>query len=155
MKLDDIIKEEIRLSGNQVEVDEQDVKRIWVNDQHLIHLRSSPDEQYFYLYAKAASLPETYDQSKVYEQLLSANLFGQKTANAVFAIHLQSKSIVLMKIFEVESTSFELYTKEFQHFINALVYWKEKLDTIRGQASSENDHLLQLMSKRHQIIMFA
>lgn len=156
MKLQDILERE-KLNKREVETDANGIHRIWVNDQHLIHLRSSKDEKLFYMYAKIASLPPEEMQAKVYCHLLEGNLFGKETGRAFLAVQAEAKAIVLMQLFDSEMTSIESYLENFQHFINFLVYWKKRmqdLPALIGENKSSGD-VFQLMSRNQQKILFA
>lgn len=155
MKLNEILLEEKQRADQwEIEEDEYRVIRIWINDQHLIHLRNSPDEKLFYLYAKVSSLPPQPHQVKIYETLLEANLFGKQTGLAVLAIQIKSNSIILMRTFETSVTTFESYSRGFQDFMNYLVYWKEEMQRLITTLPDSHEDLLNIMSKRNQQILF-
>lgn len=154
MKFKEILRKEAELQGEkEIEVDEYGVVRFWINDQHLLHLRGSPDDHFFYLYAKICPLPPLA-QDKIYEILLEANLFGEETGQAFFAIHLSSQSIVLMRTFESDTTTFDHYMHEFQVFVDYLVFWKKKMKDMLLDLDKSQENVLNLMSKRHQKIVF-
>lgn len=154
MKLSEIL--EVSLSGG--ETDSLGVTRILINDKYLIHLRSSTDEEHFYLYAKVGNLPARDGREEICEKLLEANLFGEGTGNSMFALHRQTNTIILMKIFDSSSTSLESYTQQLQQFISYLREWKEKFSDLAAKAgmeiSSSEDDILTIMSQRKQKILF-
>jgi hypothetical protein len=155
MNLKEILREEQkRIKDFHLEEDEYGVKRLWINQQHLLHLRSSPDDNYFYLYAKIAPVPPLAQKLKIYEELLKANLFGTTTGHAVLALHASSNSLILMHEFEAAHTTFESYTEYLQDFINYLVYWKDKMGSLWQKQGKTQEDLLQIMSKKNQTILF-
>jgi len=155
MKLNEILERENHQSGAPpIEEDSLGVKRMWINDQHLIHFRSSPEDKYFYVYAKISIIPKSTIQNKIYETLLAANLFGEETGNSVLALHVKSNSIILMRTFESDLTTYEYYLTEFQSFIDYLVHWKEKTQKLLEHTPSSSENMLEIMSKRNQTILF-
>lgn len=157
MELEDLLSEQAKKSGElNIEEDEHGVKRFWINQQHLVHFRPSPDLQYLYLYAKVAPLPEPAMKVKVYEAILGANLFHQETGeNSLLAIHAESNSIILMRAFKARS-SIESYVEGLESFLGYLVHWKDKLTKLATTVPNKEyeDDILKLMSTRNQQILF-
>lgn len=163
MILSEILAQVAQQSGApRAETDAMGVTRLLINEKYLVHLRSSADDKYFYMYSKAGQLPQTSARGSLCEMLLEANLFGDETGKAMFSVHKETNTIILMKIFEAANTSFESYQHDFQLFINSLAHWKEKLassspagtSSAPGQSVGESD-VLHLMSQHNQRIFFA
>lgn len=158
MKLSEILEQAVQQSGApRVETDALGVTRLLINDKYLIHLRSSPDEKFFYLYSKAGELPQAGKKDTICEMLLEANLFGEDTGNAMFSVHRETRSIILMKIFDASNTTLESYQRDFQLFINTLAYWKEKLagGIVDGSKQPAETDVLNLMGRKDKKIFFA
>ena len=157
MELNEILKVEAQQSGIQTETDSLGLTRIMINDEFLIHLRDLPDKKCFFMYAKLCTLPPLIDPQRlnICEMLLEANLFGDEVGDAAMALHRQSEKVVLMKRFDSETTTHEMYKNKLQQFVNCLSYWKQKL-SVEGNSlpfAQEESDILELMSKRNMDVL--
>ncbi|WP_068469426.1 type III secretion system chaperone [Candidatus Protochlamydia phocaeensis] len=158
MTFEDFLQETMRVLGgsDKLQTDAYGIRRFWYDqDRYLLHLRSSSDESFFYLYAKIAAVPEQHKEA-LYEMLLTANLFGQGTGNLVLALHKHSNSLILMETFLTAKTSFDEFWNALPRFTLYLNNWKEKISEYDKKQGNEDtqENMLDLMSRRNQTVLF-
>jgi hypothetical protein len=80
-----------------------------------------------HLYAALAPLPAR-NSATVYGKLLAANLFGEATGDAWFAIDPATEEIVLNRSFTTTHLDEEAFTALVTGFMDIVELWKRELD---------------------------
>ena len=97
-----------------------------INHLHLVYFSETFNKKELFLFAPLCRVPAD-DKEKIalFDQLLSANLFGQDTGNGWFAIDNASHQILLISRIPCDLLSKHLFTEELSNLVNCLAHWKE------------------------------
>ena len=110
----------------ELHVDQTGVVHIQLKNDHIIFLRTSLNEETFFLYAQVGELPTT-DEDKLpcMQRLLEANLFGDGVGLASLAIHSESNSIILTQTLLAQHTDYAVFEDAYRRFLEYYLYWCE------------------------------
>ncbi|HLW04947.1 MAG TPA: type III secretion system chaperone [Azoarcus sp.] len=130
MKLDDALN----ALGRQMHVpalgfDEAGVCRMVFDGDLIVDCeRLAGSEECGYLYSVVASLPAE-GREGVYARLLGANLFGDETGEAVFAIDEVAGEILLQQRIDAANLNEGTFAAAVEAFVHVLEEWRERLRT--------------------------
>jgi Tir chaperone protein (CesT) family len=104
------------------------VYRLQVNQKYVLSLCQAEDQPAFFLYVDLCPLSANKSEKlALFETVLQANLFGQETHDAYFAIDSARGMLLLLQKFKENSPEISNFEDAFQDFINCLNYWDQKL----------------------------
>ena len=107
--------------------DKNNVYSLSINSHFSIFLTQAVESDTFFLFSNIAALPKNhFSKERLYEKLLSANLFGQETHKCYFAVDPQKDTILLICRLDTSLPHFPAFLDEMQDFINLLSYWETK-----------------------------
>ena len=107
-------------------LDENLTCRLVFDDAVVVDMEYAEAPNTLFLYTNPAPLPIA-DRAEFYEKLLEANMFGQDTAGAVFAVNEVAGGIVLFYSLDLAGTDFEGFYQALETFVNTAEAWKDKL----------------------------
>ena len=90
-----------------------------------------------HLHSTLARLPPGEIANSVYGELLTANLFGQGTGGACFAIHRAHDAIVLNRSFEITWLDSTAFGELVEAFMDAAEYWAARLESLNREQPTE------------------
>jgi len=141
----------------KLELDESGVCRLLINDSCVVSLEQSLDGQGFYLYATVGSIP--LGQEKKFGMMaLTGNLFGKETGKSSLGFAADSRSLVLFRYFDADTTDTHTFTQKLETFMQYLTYWMNKIEetAISGlQEVSLEKHIYDLQAHQKMKIFFA
>ncbi len=130
MDFERFIKELNSLEGLEyLKPDKNGTYSLRINHLHLVYFSESFNKEELYLYAPLCNIPiDDKEKIALFDQLLSANLFGQDTGRGWFAIDHSSNQILLINRISSDSLSKHFFTEELSNLVSCLVHWKKIVD---------------------------
>lgn len=90
------------------------------------------------VYAVVGQLGEQVEGAMLLD-LLSANLFGQQTNGATFAVENTTGQIVLQHSERVSDIQFPVFVDTLGEFVDAVEHWKPRLEQMMNDADQASD----------------
>lgn len=101
-----------------------------INHLHFIFFSPSQSRTELFLYAPLCPIPlDESEKLRLFDHLLSANLFGQETGNGWFASDMKSHQILLIERLPLDRLTVPVFMTALQDFIARLSHWKENLES--------------------------
>lgn len=140
MHLEDMIAElgkEMGIPG--LALDDNGLCRLVFDTKLVVDMEAASDGKTLHIYSVVCGVP--HDQREAFfSSLLSANLFGQETGDAAFAIDETAAEVLLCAQVKAERTDFREFANQLEAFVNHLESWLDKLSTTE-QATGETQEI--------------
>ncbi|GAB4228592.1 MAG: hypothetical protein Tsb0021_06090 [Chlamydiales bacterium] len=125
MTLENLVENLSNELGIKLHLNEYEMCHVHINEEHVVTIESSYDEEHFFLYAPIAVVGDN-DFALIFDAM-TGNLFGLETGSASIGYDPRSHALVLFqKIHQQENPT--VFISTFKQFINTLDYWKKKVE---------------------------
>ena len=129
MELAELMKElASELGLGEIELEEDGGGQITIDDDLAIDLEAAEDGFGFVISATVGTIPDE-EREAVFAELLEANLLGQGTGGASLALDSTLNEIVLCRSIPQDDLRFEVFDQELVTFVEALRWWRERLES--------------------------
>lgn len=123
-----------RLDLPKLRFNDDYVCRLVLDGRHVVDLEWVDRDAAIYLYSvvhtRAASLVPRY------AELLSGNLFGRGTHDAVLGLDVDRDEIVLTRRFELDHLDLEWFVQQLGSFVESVSDWSQRLELHHGSRDS-------------------
>ncbi len=127
MNLKDIIAELGKQMGlDNVKLDENGLCRLVFDKNYIVDIEEAEDKKTVHIYSAIGIIP-LEGKEALYTKILEANLFGQGTGGATFAIDPNLSEVILFKSLNIEKTDYQDFANELEEFVNWVATWTEKI----------------------------
>jgi hypothetical protein len=117
-------------------LNEHGCARLRIDDGIDVNFEASEASHLLHVYSALGPVPST-QRENIFEQLLSANLFGADTGGATLAIDTEFNEIVLCMDLGNHGWTSELIMARLQRFIDAAVNWKDRFAARQLEAAAQ------------------
>ncbi len=105
-----------------------------------MYLQKIGEGKIVYMYSPLMKIPPKGQGKRwVLAALLKANLFGQGTRGASFAINKRTQKIYFHRTLAMRKVGYELFMESFQDAINQVRYWRERINRKIRSGDPESD----------------
>jgi hypothetical protein len=127
MSIDDLLAEfGRRQTGKPLALDANGICRIGFRGDDFLDIEPVPGSDHALVYAPLAPLPER-NAGNVYGKLLAANLFGEATGGAWFAIDPGTEEILLNRRLVLPDLDADRFEALLLDFMDRVTHWKGEL----------------------------
>lgn len=127
MNLKDILAELGKQIGlDDVKLDENGLCRLVFDKNYIVDIEEAEDKKTVHIYSPICIIP-TEGKEALYATILEANLFGQGTGGATFAIDQNLNEVLLFRTLDIEKTDYQDFANELEEFVGWVATWMEKI----------------------------
>lgn len=114
-------------TGRPFALDDNGVCQIAFHEGRALGVEPVGSDDRAFIYSAIAALPE-HDAANVYGKLLAANLFGDATDGACFAIDPATEEILLHRAVETSHMDLEAFEQAVTGFMDTVEIWARELE---------------------------
>lgn len=128
MELEKLLRQFVKVYCNNVELEyDATFGSVLSMDDGMLDIKVEPHENEAWLHCAIFDIPK-HKREKIYEVLLTTQLFGQLTRGAHFSLNLSEQKILLCKNIKIETITQEDFDHMLKEFFETCLLYKATLN---------------------------